>query len=72
MKTTITDAQGNVTSCEFTEGAQPHSIEVNRNSRGEYSYSVKIYYGENGAVDAVDSLKAIYVELDTHFGKVQP
>lgn len=68
MKTTVTDATGAVQSVQVSEGEQPHSIEVNRNAKQEYSYSVKVYYADDCASGAVDRIKKIYAELDAHFG----
>ena len=67
MKVTVTDAAGNITSHQFSEGDQPHSIEVSKNAAGKYSFCCKVYFENDCASGAVDRLKKIYAELDAHF-----
>jgi hypothetical protein len=53
---------------EIIQGKQD-SIEVNRNGKGEYSYSCKIYY-DSDLTDpkaVIDKLKSIYIELQERF-----
>ncbi len=46
-----------------TSPEKPHSIEVSRNAKGEYSFSVKMYFEDHRATDALDYLEKIYQQL---------
>jgi len=35
------------------------SIEVNQNAKGEYSFSVKVYYDENEVKDGLEVIKRV-------------
>ena len=42
---------------------QPHSIELTRNVKGEYSWSLKAYYAQGEAHLALDALHSIDLAL---------
>lgn len=41
------------------ERVMPHSIELTRNAKGDYQWSIKIYWEENGLTEALVTLKTI-------------
>ena len=44
---------------QVLQRAMPHSIEVSRNARGEYSYSAKVYFDLDQLERTYETLEAI-------------
>ena len=59
-------SEGTVVSITETSSS-PHSIEVNRNAKGEYSHSVKMYSTGEDMDRTINQIKEVYEKLDTHF-----
>ena len=45
----------------------PHSIELSRNSKGQYSWTVKVYFMEERKSDIVEDLESINNQLMAKF-----
>jgi len=44
-----------------------NSIDVSRNAKGEHSWSVKLYFMENGEAEALKKMEKIHKELRKKF-----
>ena len=36
----------------------PHSVELTKNAKGDYQWSIKVYFGEEDPVDRIDTIDA--------------
>jgi hypothetical protein len=55
----VKDSQGNVVSTTISDGAQS-SVEISRNARGDFSWSVKVY---SDNPDQLQAQLAKYIEI---------
>ncbi len=68
--TTTTNDKGKITSKVIAE-RNIHYIEVVRNAKGDYQWSIKLYFGdddfEEGAEETIDKMIKIDDKLKEHF-----
>lgn len=46
-----------------TSPEKPHSIEVSRNAKGEYSFCVKVYFADGEEIQAKRIIDRVYTDL---------
>jgi hypothetical protein len=67
-KTETVDVKGDVISQVLSE-TSPHSIELSRNAKGDYSWSIKIYFADMDENDPVGLIEDIDKLLREKFSK---
>jgi hypothetical protein len=55
----VLDKKGNIVETMFSE-VEPHSIEVSQNAKGQFSFTIKMYFGDDGESDIVGRSKKVY------------
>lgn len=50
------------------ERLAPHSVEVTKNAKGEYGWTIKVYFADNEANGAIIAAKIIDTTLRREFG----
>ena len=55
----VMDKKGNIVETQFVE-TEPHSIEISQNAKGQFSVTIKMYFGDDGENSIVERSKKIY------------
>jgi len=66
VKTVIYGAAGPPIQEEINELA-PHSVELSCNAKGQYSWTIKIYFGDDRKVDIAEDLELIANQIKAKF-----
>jgi hypothetical protein len=67
----VLDKKGRVVETTFAE-TEPHSIEVSQNAKGQFSITIKMYFGDDGESDIVSRSKKIYDQyVETYKPKLE-
>jgi hypothetical protein len=70
MKTKTIEKDGNNTAKETVIETAPHSIDLSCNAKGQYSWSIKLYFKEEDKEHVVGDIEKINQEMQLTFPNV--